>query len=487
MRLRNTIIVLVLLVVVGGYALVILLGSRPEPTPSLFKVSARDITHIDLRYPKNEVELARNPNHTWTILKPLKVDADQGAVDSLTQAIASAQLNKTIEEKPAGLAPFGLANPDLVVTIATDKGGALASLDVGKLSPTATGTYVKFANAPTVLMTGTDFTGSVSKQLNDLRSHELMTFDMDGANKILIEKSSSEPIEIDKRGSKWQIVKPANYLADSDAVAQLLTALVNSRIDDFVTDSPQDLGKYGLKAPQLSVSVLTGRDEARHSLEFGMEQPAAEKRRIYVKRGSANSVFTVQDTLIGKINLTVPDLRDKTVMAFDPMKVGRIDVTKRGKKYQLERGSAGKWQLVAGDKTTAANVPAVQTFLDELANLKGDKIAADSMGDPRKYGMNEPTEEIALFDTQGKPIGTVKLAQLQNRIGAGPTPTPAPGAPAPSAHVQKSVVAFRNYATSTAGTPVYSLREQDFSQFDMTADQFQPPQPLMAPAPAKKT
>jgi hypothetical protein len=45
---------------------------------------------------------------------------------------------------------------------------------------------------------------------------------------------------------------------------------------------------------------------------------------------------------------------------------------------------------------------------------------------------------------------------------------------------------FENYATSSAGTAVYSLRESDFGQFDMSADQFQATQPLATPAHSKK-
>ncbi len=45
---------------------------------------------------------------------------------------------------------------------------------------------------------------------------------------------------------------------------------------------------------------------------------------------------------------------------------------------------------------------------------------------------------------------------------------------------------IENYATSSAGTAVYSLREPDFSQFDMSGDQFEVTQPLATPAPPKK-
>ncbi len=490
MRLRNTIIVLILLVIVGGYALVVLLGSRPAPTATLYKVAAKDISRIDLRYPSREIELQRNPDHTWRIVKPIKADADQGAIDTLTQSIAQAQLSKTIAEKPASLAPFGLDQPSVVVTITSDKGGALPTLDVGKMSPIGNGAYVKLANTPAVLMTTSDFPGAVTKQVNDLRSHELMTFNMDDANKIEIQSEAGGQIEVDKQAGKWQIAQPARYLADSDAVAHFLTALANARVADFVNDAPKDLGKYGLEKPQLEVSVFTGKDDARHSLLFGLKQAEASQHGIYVKRGSDPYVFTVEDTLIGKVNLNVLDLRDKTVMAFDPAKAGRLEIDNRGKQYTLERGKDGKWQVTANGKTSPANGAAVQTFVDELANLKGSKIVADPMTDAKNYGLNQPTEQITVFDKDGKKIGTVELAQLQSKIEVSTAaPTPVPGAPAPAKREMKSVMRFENYVHSTAGTPVYSLHEADFSQFDMTADQFKPTQPVQpaaTPTPAKK-
>jgi hypothetical protein len=50
----------------------------------------------------------------------------------------------------------------------------------------------------------------------------------------------------------------------------------------------------------------------------------------------------------------------------------------------------------------------------------------------------------------------------------------------------ETVMRIENYAASSAGTTVYSLREPDFSQFDMSGDQFEVTQPLAPPAPAKK-
>lgn len=484
MRLRNTIIVLILLAVVGGYSLINLLGSRPVPTPTLLNLDSKHISGIDLRYPGRELELVRNPNHTWSILKPLKTDSDQGSVDGLTEAIVRAQLTETIEEKPDSLKPFGLDKPTVTLTVTTDDKGVLPALLVGRTSPVSNSVYVKLANQPAVLMTTGDFAGAVTKNINDLRSHELMTFNMDDANQIVLHSGANPPIEIDRQGGQWRIVAPGHYIADADTVAQILTQLVDARIADFVTDAPTDLGQYGLKNPQIEVSVFSGKDKTQHALLFGLEQPRAAKKAVYVKRGGEDSVYTVDDDLLTKVNLGLFDVRDKTVMNFDPLKVGRLEIENHGKQFTLSRDAAGKWQVTNAGKSSPANGQAVQTFLDELAVLKGDKIVADPMTDALKSVMDKPTEQIVVFGKDDKQIGTVKLAQIQNKVQ--PTPTPDSDTPESNPKGERTEMRIENYATSSAGTAVYSLRESDFSQFDMSGDQFEMTQPLAAPAPAKK-
>ena len=486
MRLRNTIVVLVLLAVLGGYSLIILLGSRPVPTPTLLNLDSKHISGIDLRYPDSELELVRNPNHTWSILKPIKTDGDQGSVDGLTETIANAQLTRTIEEKPDSLRPFGLDKPAVTLTVTTDNKGVVPALLVGHISPVSSGVYVKLADRPAVLMTTSDFVTAVSKKVNDLRSHELMTFNMDDAQQIVLRSGANKPIEIDRQGGLWRIVAPGHYTADSDTVAQILTALVDARINDFVSDAPTDLGQYGLKNPQIVVTVFSGKDKTEHALLIGLAEPRASKKAVYAKRGGEDSVYTVEDALVGKVNLGLLDLRDKTVMGFDPLKVVRLEIENHARQFTLARDAAGKWQVTEGAKSSPANGQAVQTFLDQLANLKGDKIVQDPISDPQRFGMDKPTEQIVVFGKDDKQIGTVKLAQIQNKVQVSPTPSPDDDAPESRPKTERTVMRIENYATSSAGTAAYSLRESDFSQFDMSADQFQMTQPLGTPAPVKK-
>ena len=171
---------------------------------------------------------------------------------------------------------------------------------------------------------------------------------------------------------------------------------------------------------------------------------------------------------------------------FDPLKIGRLEIENHGKQFTLSRDPAGKWQVADGGKSSSANGQAVQTFLDELAILKGEKIVQDPMTDPRKVSMDKPTEQIAIFGLDGKKIGTVKLAQIHTSVQVAPAQDD--DEPDSKSKAERTETRIENYATSTAGTAVYSLRESDFSQFDMNADQFQMTQALgtPAPTPAKK-
>src|SRR6516164_617557 len=295
MRLRNTVIVLILLVVLGGYSLIMLLGSRPVPPPTLFNVDSRHISGIDLRYPDSELELVRNPNHTWSVVKPIKTEGDQGSVDGLAQALANAQLTRTIQDQPESLKPFGLENPAARITVTTDNKGVLPELLVGNASPVSTGVYVKLANQPSVLMTTSDFTSAITKKVNDVRSRELAAFNMEDVQQIVLHSGANAPIELDRQGGQWRIAAPGHYPADADAVAQMLTALVDAHINEFVTDAPTDLGQYGLKNPQIEIDVYTGKDKTNHPLLIGLEEAQASKKAVYAKRGGENSVYTVDD------------------------------------------------------------------------------------------------------------------------------------------------------------------------------------------------
>ena len=471
MRIRNTFIVLVLLAVVGVYAYYTSKQPAEEKT-KLFKLKPEDIAAITLKYPGREIELAREAGK-WMLVKPIKAEADETAANNIARAIADCEVKKTLEEGPASLEPFGLAKPEVIVTVATNDKRTLPGIEVGKTTPVGFSAYIKTTDKPGVLLTTSAFPPEVKKTVDELRNRALVKFEADDVQKITLERGDGSPVELDQQKGLWVIVKPAKYAADQAAVRQFLTSLVGTRIDEFVNDKPDSLSQFGLDKPRLTISVFTGKQAARQSLLFGARQSEAEKDAIYVRRGESAPVYTVHSYAFSDVNKTVNDLRDKTLMAFDPSTVERVKISAGAKSFTLERSADGKWQLVDGSSKVPADVVAVVRFLDRLRDQRGKSIVEDPISDPKKFGLDAPAEELTLTAKDGKLVGDLKLAKVERRNEAGGA-TPAP------------VVRTDYYVTSSASSAVYDLDNLEFVELTKTAKEFKPANaetPALSPNP----
>src|SRR6266478_304966 len=148
-RARNTIIVLILFAIVGGYAFIVGRYSEPENARKLLEgVKSADIAKIELRYADRDIVLERDKGAPWRLTKPIGADADQSQANNLAGAIADAELNRTVDEKPADLKAFELDHPKTIVTVTTFDKKTWPSVEVGRATPIGFNAYVKLSNGP---------------------------------------------------------------------------------------------------------------------------------------------------------------------------------------------------------------------------------------------------------------------------------------------------------------------------------------------------
>jgi hypothetical protein len=471
MRIRNTVIALVLLAIVGGYAFVVGYYSKPAPARKLLKVKPADIGKIDLKYPDREIVLERPKGGQWEITAPIGVDADQTVADNLARAIADAEVNSTVEEKPTDLGPYGLANPATVVTVTTYQHKTLPAIDVGKTTPVGFNAYVKLSNDPAVLLTGSAFPAGMNKTVDQLRNRELMKFSVDDVERFTLQRDNKPEIEVVRKGEKWRITKPGDWLADPTQARELLTTLANAKVADFIENAPGSVTQYGLEKPHLTVTIFT-KGGGQESL-FGYKQQQQGKDGIYVRRGERTPVYTVHEYVMTNVDRSVFQLRDKTVMAFEPSKVESVNAAVDGQHFSLARAAGGKWNLTRDGETTPADVPVVERFLDEIRGLRGRSILTDPMTEPRMFGMDKPQVEITVMGKDGKQIGVIKLSKIKVKPVA--------------AQIAEGTAASQTeyYAYSTAGTALYTLNGFNYTQLDKPALMFEARTAPKA-APAKK-
>ncbi len=471
MQIRNTIIALVLLVLVGGVAYLVSQRTTTQETAKLYKISPDDIAKIDLKYADREIELGRDKDNKWQLLKPIAADADQTTSNNLARAIADCEVKKTVQEKPADLKPFGLDPPQVTVTVTTKNKGALPSIDVGRTTPVGFSAYIKTSDKPAVLLTSSAFPPGMDKKVDDLRDRELMSFKVDDVQKLVLEHDNGSVVEADRDGDKWNIVKPVKYAADPTQVREVLSALANSRVADFISDAPASVTQYGLGQPRLTVTVYTGKENASQSLLFGFKQTEKGKDGIYVRRGERAPVYTVHPYVMADIDKGAGDLRDKTLLGVAPHDVQRVAITEGATRFSLERTASDKWQVVDGGRNDA-DIPVVERFLSVIQFLKGTNIAQDPMTEPARFGMDKPAADISLLGKDGKELGSLKIAKVEEQAFQGNKAQPSGR--------------FDYYVVSSRSAAAYTIDDYNFDQLNKTSEQFRAhASPAAAATPAK--
>jgi Domain of unknown function (DUF4340) len=476
MRLRNTIIVLVLFAIVGGYAFIVSHYSQTEATQKLIAVKQDDIAKIELKYSDRDIVLERDKGKPWRLVKPVGADADQAQANNLARAIAEGALVRTVDDKPADLAPFGLKPPTTTVTVTTFDHKPLASIKVGKATPIGFNTYVQLSNNPAVLLTEGAFSAGMNKTVNDLRVRDLMAFKIDDVQKLIIARDNGQSVEIDRDGDNWKIVKPAPSPADDTAVRLALGTLVNARASDFVADAPANVNQYGLEKPHLTATVVLKNGE-QQSMLFGFKQNEQGKSGIYVRRGERAPVYAVAEYVMTSLEKSPLDFRDKTVVKIDPEAVETVKVKNGDGEFTLKRAPVGKWDVIAGGKTSEGDIPVVERLLNQFRDLKAESIVADPMPSAQPFGLDNPALEITLTGKDGKELAMVKLAKISVKS----TSPPIPGEPPNRTEY---------YATSGTSKAVYALSDFSFEQLNKPAALYmakapEPPRPQAASSPAK--
>lgn len=473
MRPRNTIIALILLLIVGGYAYIVANYSRTEKSGTLLGIKQDDIAKIELHYSDRDIVIERDKGGPWRLVKPIGGDADPFQSTNLARAISDCRIVSTVDEKPADLAPYGLANPQTIVTVTTFDKKTFPGIAVGRNTPVGFNTYIRFTDKPAVMLTESVFRAGMNKTVNDLRDRDLMSFKMDDVQKLTIGRDNGAPVEIERTGDNWKIVKPTASAADDTRVREALSTLINAKAADFVNDRPASVTQYGLEKPHVTATVLLKNGE-QQSLLFGFKRTEAGKSGIYVRRGERTPVYAVPEYVMSALDASPLDFRDKTILSVDPAAVDTVRIKTADSQFMLKRAAVGKWDVVSGGNTSEGDIPVVERLLSQLRNFKGTSIVADPMPSAQPFGLDNPALQITLLGKDGKELGSVKLA----RITVAQTAPPIRGEP--------SGPRSEYYAESSASKAVFALTDFSFTQLNKPAALYlakAPPVPAPAASP----
>jgi len=206
----------------------------------------------------------------------------------------------------------------------------------------------------------------------------------------------------------WWLNQPLSAKGDDEDIAKMLMNVVMSRKDAvlFENPSPAKLTELGLSEPNLEIAFRTG--NGLTTLQFGDKGPTLNV--TYGKFKGDAAVYRIHSDVKREADASVYALRDKSTLAYDPLKLSRLEIARRAKDTVVIVHDRGRWDMIRPEQVRADHAKVLET----LYAIKDTPVKAfidDEPADLVRYGLETPIITVTISE-QGK-----KEAQVL-RIGS---------------------------------------------------------------------
>ncbi len=421
MKLKTTIILLIIAAI--GVSYVFLYERKQLPHEEWERLQkkvlpdfkASMIKKIELNNEGGKVVLEKTGDNYWHIVEPQKLRSDNSEVNSILSEFEF--MNKVGSfrqegDKPFDLKDYGLDAPKISITMYTDipakpdKIQVMGPKDkytvyVGQKLAAGDNVYIKLDSSDEVVVVPGTLLDKVSKNVLDLRSKWVFTFDKEAVDNIQV-KTAEYSIVCNRKGNFWRLSEPISDLADLEKIKEVLGKLKNLQIDrtDFITEESSDLVRFGLDSPQYVVTI--NEKGVSQSVMFGHSLD----NKVYVKRSDETTVFFLKDIILADLSKKPNDLRDKKVVRFESIGtygVNKLEIKTPTDLIAIEKSLDLDWKLTK-PINIYADQDTVKNFIEKIKTLEIEDFVSDKPTDLSLYGLKDPVFEIAVTKEEDKEL-----------------------------------------------------------------------------------
>ena len=353
-------------------------------------VKADDIEELQITAAGEATRLKKSGT-TWSIVEPVQAEADGGEVSSLTGSLASLEVGRVVDEKPADLKAFGLEPARVDVRFKVKGQPAERQVLLGDKTATGGDLYAKLPESPRVFLVASFLESSFNKSTFALRDKAVLKVDRQKADGLELTAGSTQ-LTFAKSGENWSIVKPIAARADYAAVEGAIERLSSVQMQGLADDQNAPLKQFGLDAPTATLTIRTGSSSA--TLTLGKTENAV----VFAKDASRPLIFTVAPTLRTDVVKDLAEFRRKDLFDFRSFTANRVEFTRGGATQAFERSKDkdGKdvWKDAAGKTMDATKVE------DLLAKVSG--LRASSFETAAHASLKAPVLTVTATFDKGK-------------------------------------------------------------------------------------
>ncbi|GAB4346197.1 MAG: hypothetical protein Kow0099_27190 [Candidatus Abyssubacteria bacterium] len=235
-----------------------------------------------------------------------------------------------------------------------------------------------------------EYKGAEARKEAEEKEKLILSFEPDEVTALTLTKPD-ERIVIRREDDAWMIVEPVSGPADANVVGQVLDTVSTLKYERDL-GSQSELEPFGLSEPVAAVEV-SSEGGAIGAVLAGDSTP--DGSNFYVKRAGDNTVFTAAQSAKSRLDRTLFDLRDKTVVDFSIADVDELAIQRGARRFTFERTEEGEWSMTSPEEH-AADAGAITSVLDAVRYGRVKSFVEEEAEDLTQYGLEEPQARIEL-------------------------------------------------------------------------------------------
>ena len=208
-----------------------------------------------------------------------------------------------------------------------------------------------------------------------------------------------QAIRLERRDDKWWVLEPVVDRGDKQTIESFLDTVVNARKDAVLFEQapPEKLEELGLASPYITVIFKTMRGET--IIKFGRKGPT--HNISYAMLEGDPRIYRIHSDVGKEADKGLYELRDKTIIAFEPLKTKRLELYRKGRKtVVITQPLGGKWDMLKPIRARAD----IEKVLETLYRIKESDIKwfIDEPTEGEDYGLDDPLVRLFIEDDKGR-------------------------------------------------------------------------------------
>lgn len=423
MNFKTTLILLVLLALLGGFVFVMRdrapnyeeeqkrrqAAAQGLPIFTADQVKATEIDTLTLTH-QGKSATFRKTGNTWQQVEPVAYPLTSWMVDDLVNEVVALKYRESFtpgqKDQPAPIV-LGLEPAQATLTLGKSADASTKiTLEAGR---TFTGgmAYVRVKDQPQVYVVGDSLVRQLTDDpVNRLRQKSLVTPIESQSDELTLSTIDQGIVKLTKTQGRWHLQDPHTGRGSREAISSLLTTLGSASVQKFIADAPEDLSRYGLDQPRLTLTVVSSKVEPSADVK-----PVTQTLRIggptdldntsyfaaWTQGDDKPAVMTLAADVLNRLQKKLDDLRDPKLTQFKAGDIRHLVLKHSGPPLALTR-SANGWEFDDAQIKFQADDALVSELVEAITSVKAIEFwahekprnASSLAIELKALGQNEP-------------------------------------------------------------------------------------------------